>query len=236
MNKGQLKTAMILAAGKGERMLPLTLATPKPLLTVKGVPLIEHHIVHLKAMGIERLVVNIAYLGEKIRRYLGDGSRYGVRIVYSIEPEPLETAGAIYHALEHIGQAPFLLVNADIWAPDGYTCVPALPIGAMGLLGMVANPAHNLDGDFCLAPDGSLNLPVKTDASTRNACETSTYMGLAVLDPKIVTSYPSKRARFALKEVFDWAITNGHLFGFEYTKEWVDVGTPERLEELNKQP
>lgn len=230
--KNNPATAMILAAGKGERMRPLTLTTPKPLLTVAGKPLIEYHIINLKAAGVKKVVINLAYLGEQIEAYLGDGERYNLEIVYSYEPAPLETAGAILKAAALLGDAPFLLVNGDVWQPKGFASFPCLPNGSLGLLAMVANPSHNPTGDFLLNNEGQLECK---PSSLHASFDHYTYSGTAILDPAIVTDYPNKRERFALKEVFDYAINKQQLSGFVYAHEWVDVGTPNRLAAINRQ-
>lgn len=147
--------AMILAAGEGRRMRPLTDHTPKPLLQVGGMALLEHHIVNLRSAGFSELVVNAAYLGQQVHDFCGDGSRWGVQITVSMEPEPLETAGGIIQALPMLGESPFLVVNGDIWCPYPFGTLRdiGLPTGGAHLI-LVDNPAHNPAGDFALRPDG----------------------------------------------------------------------------------
>jgi MurNAc alpha-1-phosphate uridylyltransferase len=211
--------AMILAAGRGERMGVLTANEPKPLLAVGGVPLIERHLSRLAASGFAEVVINLAYRAAQIRSRLGDGRRFGVAITYSEEGEPpLETAGGIVHALPWLGSGPFLLVNSDVYTD--------LDLGAFGsqaaarsTLLLVPNPAHNARGDFGLDEDGSV-----TPQEPR-----LTYGGVAVLDTKLFDGLaPGRRP---LKPVLDAAIERGELRGQFYDGIWIDVGTPERLEE-----
>jgi len=211
--------AMILAAGRGERMGSLTANEPKPLLTVGGVPLIERHLSHLAASGFVEVVINLSYRGEQIRSRLGDGRRLGVVITYSEEGEPpLETAGGIVHALPWLGSGRFLLVNSDVYT-DLDLAAFAARAGSRSTLLLVPNPAHNLRGDFGLDDDGSITLREPR----------LTYGGVAVLDTKLFESLaPGRRA---LKPVLDSAIERGELRGRLYEGVWIDVGTPERLEE-----
>ena len=141
--------AMILAAGRGERMRPLTDSTPKPLLRVGGKALIEYHLEKLAAAGIRDVVINISYLGERIREILGDGSRWHLSIQYSIEPEPLETAGAILQALPLLGEQPFVLINGDVWTDYAIEKLKDYPLqSSCGHLVLVNNPSHHPEGDF----------------------------------------------------------------------------------------
>ncbi len=216
--------AMILAAGEGRRMRPLTLETPKPLLQVKGTSLIEHHITRLAAAGFDDIVINIAYLGEKIRAHLGDGGKWGVRLQYSCEPEPLETAGALRHALPLLGAEPFLLVNGDVWTNYPFDRLHNLPARA-GHLVLVANPAHKLLGDFSLDREQFVQ---ELDGET-----SFTFSGISLLSPALIADYPQARSKFPLREVFSWAIRHRQLTGEVFSGVWCDVGTPERLAELN---
>ena len=209
---------MILAAGRGERMGTLTSAQPKPLLTIGGRSLIEHHVVRLAASGIEELVINLSYRGGQIRALLGDGSRYGVSIAYSEEGEPpLETAGGIVHALPLLGAEPFLLVNSDIYTELDFRVLvdgPRVPT-----LVLVPNPSHNARGDFGLDAAGYVSA----------APPLSTYAGVALFDPRsFATLAPGRRP---LKPWLDAAIARRELKGHEFAGVWLDVGTPERLEE-----
>lgn len=218
--------AMILAAGEGRRMRPLTLNTPKPLLQVRGVSLIEHHIHRLAEAGVRELVINVAYLGEQIRTALGDGSALGVHIQYSVEPEPLETAGALHHALPLLGDAPFLLVNGDVWTDYPFANLRNHRLCGLGHLVLVPNPEHKLTGDFSLNDTGNLS---ELDGAT-----SFTFSGISLLSPSLIRDYPQTRRQFPLREVFSWAIREQQLSGELFAGTWCDVGTPERLAELNR--
>ena len=208
--------AMILAAGRGERMGALTAAQPKPLLAIGGRPLIEHHVVRLAASGIDEIVVNLSYRGGQIRALLGDGSRYGLSISYSEEGEPpLETAGGIVRALPLLGDEPFVLVNSDVYTDFDFRVLVEVP--RVPALVLVPNPAHHPHGDFGLDADGfvSASPPLFT------------YAGMAVLDPRpFAILEPGRRP---LKPVLDAAIARRELKGLEFSGLWLDVGTPERL-------
>lgn len=208
--------AMILAAGRGERMGALTAARPKPLLSVGDESLIERQLRLLRAAGVTRAVINLSYRGEQIRAALGDGDRYGVALDYSLEPEPpLETAGGIVAALPLLGAAPFMLVNADVVADFD----PARLVldGALGCLVLVPNPDHNAAGDYGLAADGRLVA----------AAPRFTYAGISLLAPELFAGLaPGRRP---LSAVFDAAIARGELRGVVHEGLWLDVGTPERL-------
>lgn len=220
--------AMILAAGRGTRMGDLTAHTPKPLLQVRGVPLVEWHLRKLAAAGIEEVIVNLAYLGEQIRDCLGDGSRWGLHLQYSEEPEPLETGGAIWHARALLGEAPFLLVNADVYTNLDYSRLRnyTLPLDHLGHLLLVPNPAFKPTGDFGLDASGQL-------LSVRQQPPGYTFAGISLLRPALVTDYPRRRRAFPLVEAFHQALDQGRLSGEVYTGPWSDVGTPERLAALN---
>jgi MurNAc alpha-1-phosphate uridylyltransferase len=210
--------AMVLAAGRGERMAALTARRPKPLLEVGGRSLIERHIDRLARAGISEVVINISYRGEQIRARLGDGRRWGVTIRYSDEGEPpLETGGGIVNALPLLGAAPFLLVNADVVTDFDPAELMAEP-GADTLL-LVPNPPHHPNGDFGLDSSGYL-----TAAAPR-----LTYAGIAALDPALFSGLPPMRR--ALKPILDAAIERHALRGLRYDGLWLDVGTPARLEQ-----
>lgn len=228
--------AMILAAGFGSRMRPLTLTTPKPLLKAGGKSLIEHQLLRLKAAGIHDVVINVAYLGDQIQAVLGDGQQYGMQLSYSVEAEPLETAGAILKAASMLGEQPFLLLNADVWCDMDLLGLSQMNLGQRaGHLILVPNPEHKLQGDFSLAAnsvlqksnDGEFN---KTDV---DHC-TYTYSGIALLNPNLVTEYPNRREAFPLREVFDLAIDQQSLSAQIYHGDWRDIGTPDRLRELDE--
>ncbi|MFK8042511.1 N-acetylmuramate alpha-1-phosphate uridylyltransferase MurU [Congregibacter sp.] len=215
--------AMLLAAGKGERMRPLTLDTPKPLLPVAGKPLIEYHIERLVAVGVRDIVINVSWLGEQIEAYCGDGSRWGCDLRYSREPEPLETAGGIIQALPLLGDNPFVLVNADIWTDFDFEKLLSMPLPKQAAhLVLVDNPEHNTAGDFSLEA-GSVQLP---------STKTLTYAGIGLYDPLFFKGFaPGKRA---LLPLLQRAIEESRLFAEHHLGHWTDVGTPERLEALEQ--
>ncbi|WP_217477345.1 N-acetylmuramate alpha-1-phosphate uridylyltransferase MurU [Stutzerimonas stutzeri] len=212
--------AMILAAGKGERLRPLTLHTPKPLVQVGGVPLIEYHLRALAGAGITELVINHAWLGEQIEAYLGTGDRFGVQIQYSAEGEPLETGGGIHRALPLLGDQPFIVVNGDIWTDFDFASL-ALPPTALAHLVLVDNPPHHPAGDFQLT-DGK----VMEGASGT----TFTYSGIAVLHPQLFRG--CRAGAFKLAPLLRQAMAEGAVSGEHYSGCWVDVGTHERLAEV----
>jgi Nucleoside-diphosphate-sugar pyrophosphorylase involved in lipopolysaccharide biosynthesis/translation initiation factor 2B, gamma/epsilon subunits (eIF-2Bgamma/eIF-2Bepsilon) len=218
---------MILAAGEGRRMRPLTLTTPKPLLMAGNKPLIEYHINNLTAAGIQRIVINVAYLGQKIIDFVGDGSRYGVSIDYSIEPEPLETAGAIGYALPLLGDTPFVLVNGDVWSDYPLVNLTRLDTVSGAHLVMVKNPLHHHSGDYGVS-DGVI-------VPAQQVRESVTFSGLSVIAPSAITAYPKRRLKFPLREVFNGLMEQRRLTGEVYAGEWRDIGTPERLALLDQQ-
>ncbi|HRE18409.1 MAG TPA: nucleotidyltransferase family protein [Rhodocyclaceae bacterium] len=222
--------AMILAAGRGERMRPLTDHTPKPLLPAGGKPLIVWHLERLAAAGFREVVINHAHLGAQIERALGDGSQWGLTIRYSPEPPgALETAGGIAQALPLLGDTPFLVVNGDIFCDWDVRRALALQ-DKLAHLVMVANPAHHAGGDFRLAHG-------KVQSATGN--DTLTYAGIAVFSPVFFKNVPPGQV-LKLRPLLDAAIAAGTLTGEQHLGRWVDVGTPERLaaldQELRTQP
>jgi len=222
--------AMILAAGRGERMRPLTDHTPKPLLPAGGKPLIAWHLERLAAAGFRDIVINHAHLGAQIESTLGDGSQWGLTIAYSPEPPgALETAGGIAQALPLLGDAPFLVVNGDIFCDWDVRRALALQ-DKLAHLVMVANPPHHAGGDFRLA-HGKVQLGTGSD--------TLTYAGIAVFSPIFFKDVPPGQA-LKLRPLLDAAIAAGTLSGEQHLGRWVDVGTPERLaaldQELRTQP
>jgi len=214
--------AMILAAGKGERLRPLTLHTPKPLVRAGGVPLIEYHVRALVAAGFHELVINHAWLGAQIEAYLGDGARFGARIAYSAEGEPLETGGGIQRALPLLGSEPFLLVNGDIWTDYPFANLRRAPDGLAHLV-LVDNPAHHPQGDFRLA-DGRV--------APRAEQPGLTYSGIAVLDPALFAG--CRPGAFKLAPLLLAAMAEGQVGGEHFRGRWVDVGTHERLAEVER--
>lgn len=220
---------MILAAGLGNRMRPLTDHTPKPLLCAGGKPLIEYHLENLQRAGIHEVIINLAYLGEKIRTHLGDGRRFGMQISYSTEPEPLETGGAIMHALELLGDDPFLLVNGDVWCDIEFAQFIEHHIAPhrAGQLLLVPNPDFHPNGDFALDANGLL-----LEDPDKIHPQRFTFGGISLLKPEIVTNYPHKRQKFPLVEALRHAINQQQLSGQVHFGHWSDVGTPARLQEL----
>jgi N-acetyl-alpha-D-muramate 1-phosphate uridylyltransferase len=209
--------AMILAAGRGVRMGDLTAVRPKPLLELAGESLLDRQLRYVAAAGVREVVINVSYRGDQIRAATGDGSRHGISIAYSQEPEPpLETAGGIVQALPLLGPEPFLLVNADVVCD--FDLGGLAPIEGLGRLVLVPNPAHHRRGDYGIDADGRL-----TDAGPR-----LTYSGIALLDPALFAGLaPGRRP---LGGVFLQAIGERRLMGVRHDGLWFDVGTPERLE------
>ncbi|KAA1175637.1 nucleotidyltransferase family protein [Marinobacter salinexigens] len=216
--------AMILAAGKGERMRPLTLSTPKPLLEAGGKPLIVHQLENLKQAGFGQIVINHAWLGEQIESALGTGDRFGVSIQYSREGEPLETAGGIVRALHTLtenGSDWFLVINGDIWSDFDLSQLTP-PQDHDALLVLTDNPAHHPEGDFCLTPDGSL---------AEQGSESLTFTGISLLNRRLFEGLDDQAGK--LGPVLRRAISRGRVAGIHHTGKWVDVGTPERLRQLD---
>jgi MurNAc alpha-1-phosphate uridylyltransferase len=220
--------AMILAAGRGERMRPLTDALPKPLLQVGGKPLIVWHIERLVAAGISDIVVNHAWLGEKLEAALGDGSGYGATLRYSREQTALETAGGIAQALPLLGAAPFLVINGDIWCdwqPRQAAALAGQLDGAVlqAWLLLVKNPPHHPDGDFHLWTDATL---------APAGGERLTFSGVGIYHPALFTRI-APGARAPLGPLLSQAIARGAVRGSRHDGSWIDVGTPQRLAELD---
>lgn len=212
--------AMILAAGKGERMRPLTLTTPKPLVRAAGVPLIEYHLRALAAAGFNEIVINHAWLGQQIEDHLGDGSRFGLSIQYSPEGEPLETGGGIFRALSLLDDDAFLVVNGDIWTDYDFSVLHQ-PINGLAHLVLADNPPHHPKGDFTLI-DGKVQ-DGEPDA------QTLTYSGIAVLHPQLFDGCSD--GAFKLAPLLRNAMAKGEVTGERLKGHWVDVGTYERLAE-----
>ncbi|MBM4216238.1 MAG: nucleotidyltransferase family protein [Gammaproteobacteria bacterium] len=228
--------AMILAAGRGERMRPLTDERPKPLLDVGGRSLLEWHLAALARAGIRDVVINHAWLGERIVEALGDGHRHGVRLQYSAESEgALETAGGIIQALPMLGSDPFLVINGDIWTDFDFSRHTALDEQALGSLVLVPNPSQHPRGDFSLiARDGSgfdiLADPPRLEAE--DAPPRYTFSGIAVYRPEFFTGFPPGRR--PLLPLLRAAAASGRLRGRLYQGLWFDIGTSERLRELDE--
>ena len=216
---------MILAAGRGERMRPLTDSVPKPLLEVGGKPLIVHHIERLAAAGFEEIIINIGHLGHRITEALGDGSSWGVILRYSDEQAEgaLESAGGIVKALPLLGDDPFLIVNGDVWTDYPFDAAFTLPDSLAHLI-LVPNPEHNPEGDFALEEGRAL-------------CDEDeiryTFSGIGYYAPKFFwgLTYGKKPLGPILCRKMDGDLVSAEL----YEGEWRDIGTPERLAELNAQ-
>lgn len=213
--------AMILAAGKGERMRPLTLTTPKPLIRVGGIPLIEYHLRALARAGFTEIVINHAWLGQQIEDHLGDGSRFGVSIRFSPEGEPLETGGGVFRALPLLGDEAFVVVNGDIWTDYDFSALRR-PLKGLAHLVLVDNPEHHPDGDFILA-DGKVH-------DGRTPADNLTYSGIAVLHPRLFDGCTG--GAFKLAPLLRAAMAEGRVSGEHLKGHWVDVGTHERLAQV----
>lgn len=212
--------AMILAAGRGERLKPLTDETPKPLIKVAGKSLIEYHLHNLAHAGFKEVVINTAWLAEKIHQQLGNGDQYGVTITYSDEGAALETAGGIIHALPLLGNEPFLVINGDIWCDFDFSSLPRLENSAQAHLVLVNNPDHNHSGDFALE-----------NGLIHNSGETmSTYSGIGIFSTDFFAE--KKPGRSALAPIIRDKCKSNLVSGQFYKGLWTDVGTLERLQQL----
>ncbi|GLQ94680.1 N-acetylmuramate alpha-1-phosphate uridylyltransferase MurU [Dyella acidisoli] len=227
-----MRHALIFAAGLGERMRPLTNHTPKPLLTVRGKPLIAWHLEKLASMGVHYVVINTSHLAEQFPEVLGDGAQWGLRIRYAYEgPTPLETGGGMLHALPLLGPEPFIVINGDVWTDADFAALPAEPDGVAHLL-MVDNPPHHPQGDFALDEQGKLH----TEGDQR-----LTYSGIGVYRRELLNDWQSiigdstnnKHPCFKLAPLLRAAMQRGWVNGSHHRGEWTDVGSPERLAALN---
>ena len=230
--------ALILAAGLGERMRPLTNTTPKPLLAVGGKPLIAWHLEKLAAIGVSDVVINTSWLAAQFPKLLGDGSRWNLRLHYSYEGEtPLETGGGIWHALRLLGDMrapdePFLAVNGDIWTDYGFAKLPRDPAGNAHLV-LVDNPMQHPRGDFSLLDDGR----VASNGEAR-----LTFAGIGVYRASLFDAWrdtignipgvDESPPRFKLAPLLSAAMARGTVTGEHHRGRWTDVGTPQRLEQL----
>jgi MurNAc alpha-1-phosphate uridylyltransferase len=211
---------MVLAAGRGERMRPLTDQVPKPLLTVDNKPLIVYHLEKLSRLGVKQVVINLAWLGGQIRDALGDGARWRLRIHYSDEGEQaLETGGGIFQALPLLGPAPFLVVNADVYTEFDFGALQIAP-EALAQLVLVANPMHHPRGDFAL-----INGRVQQQGGAR-----WTYSGIGLYRPELFAG--CSPGKFPLLPLLRRAIAGGRLHGQVFEGAWSDVGSVERLAAL----
>lgn len=209
--------AMILAAGRGERLRPLTDHTPKPLLPVGGRPLIGHHLAALAAAGFDEVVINVAYRGDQVMAALGDGRAHGLRIRYSVEPPgALDTGGGVRNALALLGDAPFALISADVFTDFDYARLADVAVEDAHVV-LVDNPAHHVDGDFGLDIDGRL-----LDVAPR-----WTYAGIGVYAPALFRAVDAEC--FPLVQVIRQAMAAGRASGQHHGGRWIDVGRPSAL-------
>lgn len=217
---------MILAAGKGERMRPLTLVKPKPLLEVCGTTLIEHHIINLKKAGFDDIVINVCWLGQQIMQKLGSGNQYGVKIRYSPEgPDPLETGGGMLKALPLLGDDPFLVVNGDIRTDFDFGVFNDFSINnKLAHLVLVNNPEHNPNGDFSI--DDNQELSFDLDAKKH------TYSGIGIYHPRILDGVTDDI--FSIVPLLKKGMQNKLISGLHYNGQWDDIGNIQRLVEINR--
>lgn len=214
--------AMILAAGRGERMRPLTDKTPKPLLQAGGKPIIQHTIEQLVSAGFNEIVINIAHLGKQIKDTLGTGHQLGASIVYSDEGDTgLETAGGIINALPLLGEMPFLVVNGDIANDYDYTKLHSKEIDLAHLV-LIPNPEHHPEGDFHLSENGHTHVEGQP---------TLTYSGIGLYDPRLFDNTAHGKTKLA--PLLRKAMAQNRVTGEQFNGFWMDIGTPERLNELN---
>lgn len=247
---GRPTHALVFAAGKGERMRPLTGHTPKPLLEAGGKPLIAWHLEKLAALGVREVVINTSWLADRFATALGDGAAWGLRLHYVYEgPEPLETGGGMLNALPLLGDAPFLAIAADVWTDFDFHALPSEPQRLAHLV-MVANPEHHGRGDFALGEDGRLQHVQATDAAgsalpPRGArlAPTLTFSGIGLYRREFLDGWrggvgtapgaDETPPRFKLRPLFDAAIARRAITGQRHAGRWTDVGTPERLAALD---
>jgi N-acetyl-alpha-D-muramate 1-phosphate uridylyltransferase len=217
---------MLLAAGKGTRMQPLTEKVPKPLLQAGGCSLIEHQIRKLKAAGFGEFVINHAWLGKQLEQAFGDGSSLGVNIQWSPEDEPLETAGGINQALPLLGRQAFAVVNADVWTDYPFNRLhAALAREKLAHLVLVPNPVQHPAGDFVLQENAEVQMPQSGNAITH------TFSGIAVYHPDLFAAVPARK--FPLLPLLQQAMSSNSVSGELYAGTWMDIGTPQRLQALD---
>ena len=218
--------AMILAAGLGKRMRPLTENTPKPLLKVDGKPLVEHLIQRLISGGVTGVVINYHHLGEMIRNFLGDGSRFGIEILYSEEPDLLETGGGIINSLPKLKDESFIVVNADVWTDFDFNRLEYINGDhCLAHLVLVENTQDNPTGDFYINQSGLVH-----DAAG-NDSKRLTFSGISVLHRNLFEGYQSEP--LSLVPLLKMAMMKGLVSGEVHYGVWIDVGTPQRLEQVN---
>lgn len=226
----KITQAMILAAGKGTRLRPLTLKTPKPLVEVGGQPLIVWHIKALKAAGVTDITINVSWLAKTLMDRLGDGSDFGVKLHWSVEEgEPLETAGGIFTALHNnkLADAPFILVNSDIWTTYDFSQLTDYDMGTdqIAHLIMIDNPQHNNGGDF------AINNGLASEQAIAGG-DKYTFSGISVMSPKVVDGLVVGQSA-PLAPLLKKAMIKFQVTASVMTDNWIDVGTPERLDQVN---
>ncbi|HAT1868846.1 N-acetylmuramate alpha-1-phosphate uridylyltransferase MurU [Legionella pneumophila] len=218
-----MKTAMILAAGRGERLRPLTDKIPKALCTVRNKPLIEHHIINLANAGFERLVINHAYLGGQIRQYIGNGKQWGLNIIYSPEPPGgLETGGGIVKALPLLGDEPFLTVNADIYTDFDFAKLQLKNIDTLHLILIPKNPSLLHHGDFGLINESYLT----------NTNQAYTFSGIACYNPKVFAN--CRQGRYSVTPLLRKYVEQNKATGSVHSGIWYDIGSFDRLQAANQ--
>ena len=212
---------MILAAGRGERMRPLTDVTPKPLLQAGPHRLIEYHLINLARAGFTEVIINVAWLGQQIIEALGNGEKYNINICYSNEgDQALETGGGIFKALPLLGDAPFLVVNGDVWTDYPFENLQSFQLKDKAHLILINNPAHNPKGDFAISKDRLLN----------EARDKFTFSGIGVYSKEFFTT--SCDGKYPLAPMIRKYIDSNEISGEVYDGRWIDIGTPQRLESL----
>ena len=231
MSSSTITQAMILAAGKGTRLRPLTLETPKPLVQVGGQPLIVWHIKALQAAGITDITINASWLADKLMDTLGDGAQYGVKLHWSVEgDEPLETAGGIFQALQSgkLRDEPFILVNSDVWTTYDFAQLRDYTLGAdqRAHLLLIDNPEHNDGGDFAINNGLASEQPV-------GDADKFTFAGISVMSPALVEGLVSGQPA-ALAPLLKQAMIKFQITAEVITDNWIDVGTAERLAQVNE--
>lgn len=231
MSISTITQAMILAAGKGTRLRPLTLETPKPLVEVGGQPLIVWQIKALQAAGVTDITINASWLADKLMTSLGDGTQYGVNLHWSVEDdEPLETAGGIFQALQtgKLKDAPFILVNSDVWTTYDFTKLQNYKLGNAQLahLLLIDNPTHNSGGDF------AINNGLASEQAVAEA-DKFTFAGISVMSPQLVDGLVQGQPA-ALAPLLKQAMMKFQITAEVIKDNWIDVGTPERLEQVNE--
>lgn len=231
INRAMITQAMILAAGKGTRLRPLTLDTPKPLVEVGGQPLIVWHIKALKAAGITDITINASWLADKLMDTLGDGSQYGVKLHWSVEgDEPLETAGGIFQALQtgKLRDEPFILVNSDVWTTYDFAKLQDYELSAdqRAHLLLIDNPEHNNGGDFAINNGLASEHPI-------DGADKYTFAGISVMSPRLVDGLVSGQPA-ALAPLLKQAMLKFQITAEVISDNWIDVGTPERLAQVNE--